>query len=37
MIRTPSEMVQLTERIIANAETEIVEYKEAKGNSALMR
>lgn len=30
MIRTPSEMAQLTERIIANAETEIVEYKEAK-------
>lgn len=32
MIRTESEMVQLTRRLIANPETEIVEYKEAKRN-----
>lgn len=30
MIRTESEMRQLTERILSNVETEIVEYKEAK-------
>lgn len=30
MIRTKSEMVQLTRRIIADTETEIVEYKEAR-------
>lgn len=30
MIRTKSEMVQLTRRIIADTETKIVEYKEAR-------
>lgn len=35
MIRSESEMRQLTKKILANAETEIVEYKEAKRKFGL--
>lgn len=37
MIRNEAELKQLTRRILANTETEIVEYKEAKRNFGLER